>query len=128
MEVSWQYGITNLIIVSLFYVGIAFAVTWMINKKTRIFGLVFAITLLLLTQLHANVLYYLTFKSLPHDYNIIGLILAFMLAAVLLVMQYQQLKASSIAIIDKQFRKNLGMGVLVTIGFTVALSLLGTIF
>lgn len=128
MEVSWQYGITNLIIVSLFYVGLAFAVAWMINKKTRIFGLVFAIILLLLTQVHANILYYLAFNGLPHGYNIIGLILAFALAAVLLIMKYRQLKASNIATIDKQFRKNLGMGVLVTIGFTIVLSLLGTIF
>jgi hypothetical protein len=128
MEASWVYGTTNIIIVSLFYIGLAFAIAWMLHKKTRVFGTILAIALLLLTQVHANILYYLTFHSLAYGYNTISLFLALVLTAFLLLMQYQQLRKASVAIVDKQFGMYLGKGAFVAVGFTIALSLLDMVF
>ena len=128
MEVSPIYGITNLIIVILFYVGLVFAGAWILNKKTRLFGLALVIAVLLVAQIHANTLYFLAFSNLPQGYNFAALAFALAFVVALLAMQYQQLRVSGIALFDKQFKKNFGKGVLITVGFTIGLAVLDRIF
>lgn len=118
MEVSPLYVMTNIFIVSLIYFGLVFAVTWMLIKHTRLFGILFAAALFIFSQLHAMVLYFLQHHTLPID--VTGLILGF--AAVIIALFFARGQQK---LITKEYWPHFPIALAITAGISITGMVIG---
>lgn len=123
-EVSATYGITNLIIVSLIYLGIVFAGAWLANKNTRLFGLLVAVSLFVFAYVHALTLYFMHFQALPQSLNVVAPLLAMFTALVAVVIEFGRLRTTGSKIIYKGYWRNFSISFVISALVTIAYNII----
>jgi hypothetical protein len=122
MEVSLTYGITNLIIMSIWLIGFVFAISFLLKAHTRTFGVLFTATLLLVTYLHGVALRYITFHTVDIDPS--GLLLVVAVLTTLTVRAQHKLKANKIPLFGRDFIARFVYAFLIVVLFLTAASIL----
>lgn len=103
MEISPLYIILNLAFTLLFWTGIIATFAFVLHRPTRAFGILVALTALSLITMHALLLGYIQFRSIPPV--IVGILPFGLFATGFMIWEYIRLRKNTIRVFDRGFSK-----------------------
>lgn len=124
MEIPPFFGVLGLVMVLLYYLGLDLAITWMLHRKTRPFGLAFAISLLLTVLVYSSIMNILFTRGVIPYNHLFSLVIGLGLSITLAVMQYKDLSKRGEALFGAEFKENRNKGIWLSIAVVIVLSLI----